>query len=274
VDQVRQQELQARNRYVVAVEDYRTALDRFKITLHLPLETSIGLDEGELEKLAAGATALGEPEVEQAVATALRLRLDVMTARDQAEDASRQVRVTADALRAQLDLNVTASLPSGAGGAQVPLHFNGQNATVSAGFDLNLPFDRRAERNLYASSIIQNERQLRSESLFEDTVRATVRESHRRLAQERQTYQIQEASVRLAQARVESTNALRDAGRAETRDILDSQSALIDARNGLTSALINLTIAKLEFQSDTGTLRVESQGRMTAEPIPREAGRG
>ena len=67
-------------------------------------------------------------------------------------------------------------------------------------------------------------------------------------------------SVQLAIARVESTSLLRDAGRATTRDVLESQSALIDARNALTGSLINYTIARLRFYSDMGALDVEDDG--------------
>ena len=266
VDQVLQQELSARNRYVVAVEDYLSALDRLKVTLNLPVDAIIGLDEDELGKLEGLAVKPFQVAMEDAIATALDRRLDYMNSRDQADDAVRKVEVAANALRAQLDLKLTGSLPSNSDNRR-PLKFDVQDATYGAGFDLNLPFDRRAERNSYTSALINVEAEKRAASLFEDNVRIAVRDAYRQLLRERETYQIQEASVRLAEARVDSTNTLRDAGRAITRDVLESQQALIEARNSLTSALINLAIARLQFSSDTGILLVRENGRYEEDAI-------
>ena len=199
--------------------------------------------------------------------TTVAKRLDLQTLRDEAEDARRQVRVAANALRTQLDVRASANVVSGEGTGQTPFLFRGDRIVYGAGFDLNLPFDRRAERNAYVSSLIATERAAREAALLEDQIRATVRDAHRRFLLERQTFEIQTASVRLAQERVESTNTLRDAGRAETRDVLDSQTALIDAQNSLLSALVNLAITRLEFRRDTGTLWVEPDGQHVELPI-------
>jgi len=78
---------------------------------------------------------------------------------------------------------------------------------------------------------------------------------------------IQELSVRLAGARVESTRALQNAGRATARDVLESQEDFVNAQNAYTSSLINFSIARLELHSDTGMLRVENDGRFFEEPF-------
>jgi hypothetical protein len=43
---------------------------------------------------------------------------------------------------------------------------------------------------------------------------------------------------------------------------LDSQSALVDARNALTGALVDHSIAVLQFQRDVGTLVVDEEGQI------------
>ena len=50
------------------------------------------------------------------------------------------------------------------------------------------------------------------------------------------------------------------AGRAQIRDVLEAQEALIQAQNGLTSAVVNYRIAELEFQRDTGLLQIDEKG--------------
>jgi outer membrane protein TolC len=267
VDQVLQQVLSAKNRYVVTVESYAAALDRLKVTLLFPVDTTIGLDRAELALLESNMAAPIDVDLDAAIATALRRRLDYLTERDQVEDAERKVIVAADALRAQLDLRATGGLGSGTGGDQQPLKFDASTGTAGVGLDLNLPFDRKAERNAYVQALIAVDVQKRAASLSEDNIRIAVRDAYRSLLREYETYKIQKASVKLAGDRVESTSALRDAGRADTRDVLESQQALIEARNGLTSALINLAIARLEFASEMGVLRVYEDGRIEEDPI-------
>ena len=53
---------------------------------------------------------------------------------------------------------------------------------------------------------------------------------------------------------------LIDAGRADTRDILEAQEALLAAQNGVTAALVGYRIAELELQRDMGVLSVNHQG--------------
>jgi outer membrane protein TolC len=53
---------------------------------------------------------------------------------------------------------------------------------------------------------------------------------------------------------------LLEAGRATTRDLLESQTALLEAQNNVTDALVTHSIAKLTFFSDTGILQVKPDG--------------
>ena len=74
------------------------------------------------------------------------------------------------------------------------------------------------------------------------------------------SYRIQENSLELAKIRVDSTSILLQAGRAQTRDLLDSQDALLEAQNRLTAALVDHVLASLSFYRSTGILYVEPDG--------------
>jgi len=132
--------------------------------------------------------------------------------------------------------------------------------------------------------MIALDRKKRDLSLQEDTIRLAVRDEYRGLEREILSFKIQKASLDLAQTRVESTTALLLAGRAQTRDFLESQTALIQAKNSLTSSLISYAIARQELLRDVEALRVDERGRVTsvsiavkpalAEAAPQKAGRG
>jgi outer membrane protein TolC len=71
---------------------------------------------------------------------------------------------------------------------------------------------------------------------------------------------IQAKSVYVAQKRVKSVNMFLDAGRAQTRDLLEAQDALLSAQNSLTAAVVNYRIAELNIQRDMGVLQVDEKG--------------
>jgi len=59
-------------------------------------------------------------------------------------------------------------------------------------------------------------------------------------------------AVRLAERRVSSTSLFLQAGRAQIRDLLEAQEALILAQNGLTAAITDFRIADLALKRDMG----------------------
>ena len=67
-------------------------------------------------------------------------------------------------------------------------------------------------------------------------------------------------AVQSAETGLRSANMFFEAGRSELRDLLEAQSALLTARNALTSAVINYRIAELQFQRDAGILKIDDNG--------------
>ncbi|MBN1443283.1 MAG: TolC family protein [Planctomycetes bacterium] len=262
VDQARQQELQAQDRYVAAVQRYEAVLDDFKITLGIAIGEAFAPDPRELLTLVETGVDPIDIPLPTAIETAFAMRVDLASSRDRVEDSARRIEVQADALRMQLDINADAGLASGEGGEQKPLRFNADNVEYGVGFTLDLPLDRKRERNSYVAAVIAHEREKRDNSLFEDSIRLTVRDAYRTLQREFISYPIQKRSVELAEVRVASTSELRDAGRATTRDVLESQSSLIDAQNALTGSLINYTVARLELLRDMGVLDCGDDGQL------------
>ena len=259
VDQARQDELSARNSWVTAVETYELTLDRFKIELGLPTEVAIVLDSRELDALRQLGAAPPEESPEQATAVALANRLDLMVERDQLADAGRRVHIAQDQLRGDLNLTASASVESGPA-ANEPLDAQFHEGTYSAGLDYNLPVDRFSERNRYRQALISLEQQRRSLSLAQDTVVLEVRDAYRGVQQAMESYRIQQISLDLARRRVESTSLLLRAGRATTRDLLESQNAYVDAQNRLTQALVDLSVARLELRRDMDVLVIDEKG--------------
>ncbi len=287
VDQSVQDELRARDRLTSARQSYAGRLDQFKITLGLPVDAEIELDRGELQQLArtaglaATAPAKGEPngapdrdddsvrgplemDARQAIQIALDNRLDLRTALGRVYDAQRHAVVAADALRMGLTvqgggaIGESRSLSS----ADLPdarLRFN--EGVYTAGLNLDLPLERTAERNAWRNSLIALERAVRDTQNLEDQIKLEVRNSLREMLQARESYRIQKQSLSVAERRVDSTELFLEAGRAQVRDILEAQEALVSARNSLTAAMVNYRAAEIKLQRDMGVLAVDTDGR-------------
>lgn len=252
-------ELGAENRWINSVRNYREGLDQFKILLGLSTHTPIVLDPKELEELRA--TGLRHPNIvmDDAVKVAFNARLDLYTERDRVDDASRALEVAKNALLPDVTLAADASVRSAGDDNFQQLDFRRTN--LNAGLDVDLPLDRKAERNAYRSSLIQCERIKRDLSLAEDTISLDVRSAWRNLESARRNYLVAQKSVDLNMRRVEEQELLADLGRGSALDQVDAQNELTQSQNELTASLISHTLARLQFWLDMGILYIKDDGQ-------------
>ncbi|MBL7141170.1 MAG: TolC family protein [Planctomycetes bacterium] len=261
VDQARQSEFAAYNRWIVERETYTNDLDALKLTLGVPVTTEIALDPAELERLhQAGVTDPGVP-LDDATGTALATRLDLANTRDGVDDARRKVAVAEDGLKGDVDLVASigyASRTDRPQSARIAL----ARGDYLVGFDIDLPVDRLSERNALRRTQISEQAAQRALEEDRDNVILAVRQAYRRLEQTRESYDIQKRSLALAERRVESTRLLLQAERAKQRDVLEAERDLLTAQNALTGALVAHTVARLQFARDLGTLRIDEKGQI------------
>jgi outer membrane protein TolC len=268
VDQARQDELRAQNNVVETQRTLEGLYDDFKLFLGLPVDTDLSIRDEELKDLFG----LVVPEIEfsEAVGTriALARRLDHMTDLDRVDDAERDVVIAADRFGMGLDLVASAGAASD---AKKPLDYSDAQVGWSVGLDLDLPIDQLAERNGYRVALIGLDATRRAAEQSTDFVRADVREALRELAAAREQVVIQELSVALAERRVESSAMQQDAGRADTRTVLESQESLVQAQNAAVQARVDYTLARLALYRDMELLRVDETGLwVDTEPLESE----
>src|SRR5690606_35714593 len=89
-------------------------------------------------------------DVDEATEVALAARLDFLNEADRLEDAGRRTRLAVNALRPDLGLFAGASLASQGQNNFDELDF--RRTAVEAGLDVDLPFDRKSERNSYRAA--------------------------------------------------------------------------------------------------------------------------
>ncbi len=258
VDQTEQDELRARDRWIRAKQSYENRLDDFKIELGIPTDAPI--EPGPAEMVNLSKIGIVPPPVssEEAITIAIERRLDLGNTRGRVADAGRKVEVAANDLKAGLDFS--ASMDVGTQGETTPYDFDFDNASYGAGLALELPFDKKAERNAYRQALINLAASERNLAERIDEIMQEVRNASRNLDQAGQSYDIQKNSLSLAEQRVDSTTLLQQAGRASTRDVLESREALLEAQNAVSRALVDHFNARLDLLLAMESLRVDDNG--------------
>ena len=256
VDQARQAELSARNNYVNAVANYLNGLDQFKIELGLPVSEKLHLEDEALVQLQQHGLTPVQVATDFAYRVATQRQMQILNAIDQFEDSKRKIKVATNRLLPDLNLIADASLQS-----EEPTdytNFDPDDIRAGVGVELDLPIDRLRERNNYRATLISFESELRNLALTLDNLKDAIERGLRTLEQRRETYEIQEGALQVANRRVLSATQLIEAGRAEVRDLVEAQDAQISAQNAVTQAIVSYQDAMLRLFLDIGILETES----------------
>lgn len=297
-DQALQQELSARDSWIRSQQQYASQLDSFKVLLGLPPDCTVELDPQELIRLADAARAVlrrneaaaaaaattmpstfpaadapvelrrptrenaGRYELseEEAIRLALANRPDLIVAQGEVYDAQRRVVIAADALKPGLNIGASGNTGGRANPTGDDVQFDPKWSAWNFSLDLDLPLERTREQNAYRSSLISLESSVRSLQQLEDNIKLSIRNQLRSMLQNRESLQTQARAVEIARRRVDSTDLLLQAGRVAIRDYLDAQTALVNAQNDLSQALVNYRVAELRLQQDLGVLQVNHEG--------------
>jgi outer membrane protein TolC len=298
VGRAEQDELRARERWIGAMMRYENSLDSFKMAIGLPPDTDMELDRGELERLKTyvmeiipnierGAVSFAEegkdsadaeivlkrPDRENAgplemdelsaIALGFDHRLDLRVSEGNIYDAQRSVVVMADALGAELTLFGQASFGESRSLMSADLDdasLRGDSGIYTGLFTLDLPLERTAERNTYRNSLIDLEQAVRDFQKTEDDIKLSILTALRGMVEAREALSIQTNAVAVAEERVKSTEMFYDAGRTQLREVQDAQDSWLTTKNSLTAAMVDYRMAELEFQRDTGILRIDEKG--------------
>jgi len=245
---------------VSAKEQYATALDRFKISIGMPVDTLLDvLDQDADEDAKELDDLLPDVDVATAVDVAVRYRLDLLNAADQVDDTRRGVVVAKNRILPDLDAIGSVTLdtdPERLNSAS----YNTERTTWRGGLELRLD-DRKTERNAYRGSLIAMRKAERDFERSEDTVRADVRRAVRQIDQQEKLRTIQTLKVDENELRLEAARAQFDLGKMTNRDVVEAENALLAARNSLARAITGYRNAILAFRRDTETLRVTDDGQ-------------
>jgi len=211
-----------------------------------------------LDTMGAGLVPI-EIEMDDAMMTALVQRFDLMNERGLLADDWREIKYAADDLRSVLNLEASQRIRT-RNGENRPFDFTFDDSTTTAGVTLDLPFNRRAQRNQYRASLFNYQSALRNIMQLEDNIKLSVRRDVRVLKLDRQQYANDVAGAALASERVTGTELEVRNGDATSRDFLESQTAYVQAVSNVASRHINYIVGRLQLFLDLESLDVGDSG--------------
>jgi len=240
-------------------EQYRLALDRFKIRIGWAIETPIDVVP----------TSLGifppEVNVTTAVLQALRFRLDLQNELNQLGDTKRSVANAINDLLPEATLTLSASTDSE---DHKPAKFTGEDIDYVAGLSFSFPLNRETERIAVRQQQIALEKAKRSYRETRDTVAVEVRSSLRNIEVFQFTLDLQERNVEIAQLGLDSINA--DPDRVSVLDQTRAISDLQGAKDARDSARRDLELSILDYLLRAGQIRISSEGTLVL-PIDKQS---
>ena len=214
------------------------------------IELQQSVDQGKqllamLEKLGADEASglpMIELSVDDAMVTALVQRFDMMNQRGFLADDWRAIKLAADDLKSALNLNVSHALSSR---GEKAFDFGVEDSQTELRAAVDLPLNRRSQRNSFRRSLINYQVGRRSLMELEDNIKFSARQDLRQLSLDRVQYDISVISAALASERVYSTQLELSLGLATVtaRDFLEAQrdyrSNLSNVANGRLGYIVN-----------------------------------
>ncbi len=252
VQRAEQESLFARNNLIIVRDQYTSQVDAFKLLLGIPTDQPLIIEPSEV--------VLPEPAIdpEEAVASAIKYRLDLQTLSDRVDDARRRIDVAKNTVLP--DVNLFADLRGNTDPLKrrPNLKIAAGASTYAAGVEVGLPLDRRIEELQVRQATVDYERAARTFTLESNRVVLDVRQSIRAIEQARLSLELQSRNIEVADRRLRGV--LLRLATLGPRDFIEAQDRLLQARNRRDQALRDLRVSILNYLLDTGQMRITSDG--------------
>lgn len=255
-------------------ENFRAAADQFKILIGMPVDQPLGMEQLEDIEIIENAIAAGSyplllrpaavDDEARALHVALENRLDLLTRKDQIDDARRGVAVARNGLLPDLDLNSTVTWNTDPDRYKLGA-FDYDRTTWRSEVILGLPLERTRERNAFRAALIDVRRAQRNYQEQVEVIRAEVRSAVNQIRLQERALEIQKKNLEIADRRREFAKIQYDDGFIEIREWLDAEAEWAQARNRLNLAKTEGWTSLLRFRLSTETLRIDEEGVQAGE---------
>ncbi|NQU39760.1 MAG: TolC family protein [Lentisphaerae bacterium] len=246
-----QQELSASNQLNRTVADYDGQIRRYLLTLGLSVEATVDI-QGEVPDVAAMPT-----DETACIERALLHRLDLQTVADQVVDAERRLRRARSWLLPDLNLYGAATLSDEDAAS---LGEQALDGAYEAGITLELPLDKRDERDAVKLAELDLNAARRTLDQKRDQVRLDVIENFTRLRFLAGAVSIERQNIGIAEKRARNAMLRFRNGELLNRDVVEAENELLTARNAYARVRVDYEVQRIRLLRNIGALDVRADG--------------
>jgi outer membrane protein len=189
---------------------------------------------------------------EQAVATALRERPELVAAENNADEAERAMRAARNQMLPQLDVNLAFTGRRTSPDLGDSLKFG--DFKFNTFLALSLPSERASLSAEYENALIEHNRQRRQLATLRKRVGDEARRGARELARLMRTLEVADQSLEFAQREVEVANLRFQRGLSNNLDLVNAEAGLLAAQSRRVGVLADLAVARVSLRATLGTL--------------------
>ena len=248
----KQQELSSINQLSKTEAEFDIQLRRFLLELGMPIEQKT-IITGEIPQV----TDITQNEYTYLI-NARNRRLDLQTTTDKVQDAERRLNQARNFLRPKLnfygELGMTAEQTTSLSDQELKDDYG-------AGVTLEIPFDRRDERDAVKNATLDLAADIRALDRKEDEVNLEVMDNFTTLKFLRESVKIEKMNIDIATKRAKNAMFLFKNGDLLNRDVVEAENELLDARNAYVRVLAQYEIQRIELLRNSGTLDIAADGK-------------
>jgi outer membrane protein len=247
----------------------KDAADQLRLTLHLPRGTIVELPETPW-------TDVPDPSEEQALGIALRRRPDLSKARTALRTAEFNEEISRNLALPALSLEGSAGvtgIATGYGNALDDMR-TGKNPNWAVGLRFSVPLGNSAARADVAAAGLKTSQARAGVAVLEESAGLEIRAALRALETRRKQDEVARQGVSVAETRLASFLKRGKLGLSTTKDVLDAEANLTQARENLSGARADFQSALTSLWKSTGELLDRHGVRVDANSIESRSRKG
>jgi outer membrane protein TolC len=227
----------------------RDAADQLRLTLHLPPGTVLELPDIPW-------TDVPDPSEEEALGVALRRRPDLAKARTSLRTAEFNEEISRNLALPALSLEGSAGVTGIATeyGDAIDDMASGKSPNWAVGLRFSVPLGNSAARADVAAARLKASQARGVVAVLEEAARLEIRAALRALETRRKQDEVSRKGVSVAETRLASFLKRGKLGLSTTKDVLDAEANLTQARENLSSARADFQSALTSLWKSTGEL--------------------
>jgi outer membrane protein TolC len=227
----------------------RDAADQLRLTLHLPPGTVLAPAETSW-------TDVPDPSEEDAFGVALRRRPDLTKARTTLRTAEFNERISRNLALPALSLEGSAGVTGTATeyGDAIDDMKSGKSPNWAVGLRIEVPLGNNAARADVAAARLKTRQARVGVAVLEESAALEIRTALRALETRRKQEEVSRKGVDVAETRLASFLKRGKLGLATTKDVLDAEANLVQAKDNLSAARADFQSALTSLWKSTGEL--------------------